>query len=88
MLLENAFKYGVEPTIEKSHIRFHMKLSKNSLTVVCENPLFTHKQDKAGGLGLENLSRRLTLLYPGKHTLSSGPVGELWRAEMTLELSC
>jgi len=86
MLLENAFKYGVEPTIEKSHIRFHMQLSKNSLTVVCDNPLFTHKQKKASGLGLENLSRRLSLLYPGKHTISSGPVGELWRAKMTLEL--
>jgi sensor histidine kinase YesM len=88
MLLENAFKYGVEPTIEKSHIRFHMQLSKNSLTVLCENSLFTHKQDKASGLGLENLSRRLTLLYPSKHTISSGPEGELWRAKMTLELSC
>jgi hypothetical protein len=88
MLLENAFKYGVEPTIGKSHIRFHMQLSKNSLTVVCENPLFPHKKDEPSGLGLENLSRRLTLLYPGKHTISSGPEGELWRAKMTLELSC
>jgi hypothetical protein len=88
MLLENAFKYGVEPTIEKSHIRFHMQLNKNVLTVVCENPIFAHQQDKAGGLGLGNLSRRLTLLYPGKHTISSGPIGELWRAKMTLELTC
>jgi hypothetical protein len=87
MLLENAFKYGVEPTIEKSHIRFHMQLSKNILVVVCENPIFTHKQDKESGLGLENLSRRLTLLYPGKHTISSGPMGKLWRAKMTLELT-
>ena len=86
MLLENAFKYGVEPTIEKSHIRFHMQLSQNILTVVCENPIFAHKREKASGLGLENLSRRLTLLYPGKHTISSGPIGELWRAKMTLEL--
>jgi sensor histidine kinase YesM len=88
MLLENAFKYGVEPTIEQSHIRFHMQLSKNSLTVVCENPLFPHKKDEPSGLGLENLSRRLTLLYPGKHTINSGPEGELWRAKMTLDLSC
>jgi sensor histidine kinase YesM len=88
MLLENAFKYGVEPTIEKSHILFHMQLSKNILTVVCENPIFANKREKASGLGLENLSRRLTLLYPGKHTISSGQVNELWRAKMTLELSC
>jgi LytS/YehU family sensor histidine kinase len=88
MLLENAFKYGVEPTIEQSHIRFHMQLSKNVLTVVCENPIFAHKPDEESGLGLENLSRRLTLLYPRKHTISSQQEGELWRATMTLELSC
>lgn len=87
MLLENAFKYGVEPTIEQSHIRFHMQLSKNTLSVICENLIFPHKQDKSSGLGLENLRRRLTLLYPGKHTLTSGPKGELWHAEMTLELT-
>ncbi|ATC95348.1 two-component system, LytT family, sensor kinase [Pseudoalteromonas tunicata] len=87
MLIENAFKYGVEPTIEKSHIRFHMQLNKNILTVICENPIFTHKHNKASGLGLENLSRRLTLLYPGKHTISSGPIGELWCAKMTLDLT-
>lgn len=87
MLLENAFKYGVEPTIEQSHIRFHMQLSKNILSVACENPIFTNKQDQASGLGLENLRRRLTLLYPGKHTLKSGLKGDLWHAEMTLELT-
>ncbi len=86
MLLENAFKYGVEPTIAQSHLRFHMQLSKNKLTVVCENPIFTNTQDKAGGMGLENLRRRLILLYPGKHTLTCGPRGGLWHAKMTLEL--
>jgi len=86
MLLENAFKYGVEPTIKKSHICFHMQLNKNILTIVCENSIFTHKREKSSGLGLENLSRRLALLYPGKHTISSGSIGERWRAKMTLEL--
>jgi len=87
MLLENAFKFGVEPTIEKSHLRFHMQLSKNILTVVCENPIFTKTQESVGGMGLENLRRRLILLYPGKHTLTCGPKGKLWYAKMTLELA-
>jgi len=90
MLLENVFKYGVEPTIEKSHIRFHMQLSENILTIVSENPIFSHVQSEEceeSGLGLENLRRRLALLYPGKHTLSSGEIDGVWRATMTLELS-
>jgi len=86
MLLENAFKYGVEPSIKKSHVYFHIQLSKNILSVVCQNPIMSNKQDKTSGLGLENLRRRLTLLYPGKHTLTSAPKGDLWHAEMTLEL--
>jgi len=86
MLLENAFKYGVEPTIEQSYIRLHIQLSKNILSVVCQNPIFTNPKNSASGVGLENLRRRLTLLYPGKHTLTSGAKGDMWHAKMTLEL--
>jgi len=86
MLLENAFKYGVEPTIEQSYIRLHIQLNKNILSVVCQNPIFTHTPNSASGVGLENLRRRLTLLYPGKHTLTSGAIGDMWHAKMTLEL--
>ena len=87
ILLENAFKYGVEPTIKKTYIRFHMQLHENTLSLVCENPIFANTKDEEGGLGLENLSRRLMLLYPGRHKLNSGPKGDLWCAELTLELS-
>ena len=87
MLLENAFKYGVEPTNKQSHICFHMALDKNVLTVVCENPIFKNVQVDSGGLGLENLRRRLALLYPGKHTLHCAANDNLWQAKMTLELT-
>jgi len=87
MLLENAFKHGVEPSIDQSYIRFHMQLNNNILSVVCQNPLSSHKQNTISGLGLENLRRRLALLYPEKHTLVTGPKDNLWHAEMTLELT-
>jgi len=86
MLLENSFKYGVEPTIKQSYIRLHMQLNENILSIVCENSILTKTSDSASGVGLENLRRRLTLLYPNKHTLTSGPDGNVWRAKMTLEL--
>ena len=86
MLLENAFKYGVEPTSQPSHVRFHMTLNDNRLSVECDNPIFATVPSEDGGVGLENLRRRLQLQFPGRHTLESAAIGNLWRAKMTLEL--
>ena len=87
MLLENAFKHGVEPAMTQSYIRFHMQLNDNILSVVCENTFCDHTQYNTGGIGLDNLRRRLALLYPGRHDLKSAPRNGVWCAEMTLELT-
>ena len=38
------------------------------------------------GIGLDNLRRRLNLLYSGKHRFSALQQAGLWCAELTLEL--
>jgi len=66
-LVENAFKFvggeyqmTIEAKVEDDNIEFRVENSVPGLKQVPQ---------RAGGIGLENLKRRLDLLYPGKHSL-------------------
>lgn len=63
-LVENAFKYvGGE-----YHLKINALLKEAKIVFEVENDI-PNTINNTGGIGLENLQRRLELLYPGKHTL-------------------
>jgi LytS/YehU family sensor histidine kinase len=83
-LVENAFKYigggyclGISAALCKETIEFHVV---NSIPPTVPEP---HSTDK--GIGLENLKRRLELLYPGRHSLNTGKKGDTFVAALTLQ---
>ena len=53
-----------------------------------KNYVAKHDQnkDEAGGIGLENVQRRLALLYPKKHTLTIDKSTEMFTAKLKLHL--
>ncbi|GAA6242653.1 hypothetical protein F030043B2_16950 [Bacteroides fragilis] len=67
-LIENAFKHGISPT-ELSFI--HILISENKEEIRCEIRNSCHPKtnmDKSGsGIGLEQVSKRLELSYPGRY---------------------
>jgi LytS/YehU family sensor histidine kinase len=67
-LIENAFKHGIDAT-EESLIRFIMHSEANQIVFVAENTNFPKNEyDKSGsGIGLQNLVKRLDLLYPNRY---------------------
>ena len=70
--IENAFKHGISYQ-NSSFIRISMALSDNSLLFECENSLGRKSGEGPvvdSGIGLENVTKRLQLLYPGRHDLS------------------
>jgi two-component system LytT family sensor kinase len=82
-LVENAFKFvggDYEMLVEA-------KVTDNQIDFKVENSVPQVKQaaTKVGGIGLENLKRRLDLLYPGKHSLSLDNSGDHFKAELKLE---
>jgi LytS/YehU family sensor histidine kinase len=70
-LVENSFKHGVYNETGTSWIRIDLSLKDNWLTVKIENSLTENKVSQNGknGLGLENVRKQLSILYPGQHEL-------------------
>ena len=71
-LVENAFKHGVSNAVKDSWIHIDISLKKNMLIFKIENSVIKEKNVSNGfgnGIGLENLKRRLEILYPNRHEL-------------------
>jgi two-component system, LytTR family, sensor kinase len=80
-LVENAFKYAgddisIATSGNEKEIRFCIKNSIPKLGI----PV------KAGGIGLQNLERRLELLYPGRHELNIHKDDDSFTASLKLIL--
>lgn len=71
-LIENAFKHGVDSSVDDSYIRASLQKSGNRLVFSCENTFKepkTSKTEKVGGIGIRNIRKRLELLYPGRYQM-------------------
>ncbi len=87
ILLENAFKHGIEPTGGAGFLQIICRQSKGELYFKCENSLDPeHEQEKSPGIGLQNLHRRLSLRFPGRHELITTPSADRYSATLKLVL--
>jgi len=85
--VENAFKHGdksgtrpgiwIRLTIESNRIVFEVK---NRIRKINNASI-----DKIGGIGLNNIRRRLELLYPQKHSLEIIPEDTMFSIKLILE---
>ncbi|MFT4926984.1 MAG: two-component system LytT family sensor kinase, partial [Phenylobacterium sp.] len=80
-LVENAFKHGISPA-RHATIDIVLSIEAGKMTLTVENDIHPQRaksilesksesksEGDAGGLGLDNLKRRLALLYPQRHEL-------------------
>jgi two-component system, LytTR family, sensor kinase len=70
-LIENAFKYGISVQ-EESYINISLETREGKISFKCENGLPESKNEPifaSTGIGLDNLKKRLGLLYPRRHEL-------------------
>lgn len=87
IIVENAIKHGVEPSSDAAAITIKITINDNILTLYCANPIRPKMAKNKRGIGLNNLLRRLKLLYPNKHSLTTYEQEEIWQTTLTLELS-
>ena len=82
--IENAFKHGISYT-HSSFIQIAIAVFEETLTLFVENPV-VENDSFAGRVGLKNVTRRLELLYPGKHFLNIVNNGRLHVVNLKLNL--
>jgi len=69
ILLENAFKHGIETLTENAYIHINLVENKNFICFMIENNFDPNEVNEPKGIGLQNLKRRLSLLYKDTHEL-------------------
>ncbi len=86
-LIENAFKHGVSAD-KDTEIIFKMTVSQQSVRFYNENYNSPKADtDKSGsGIGLDNLEKRLELLYPGNYTFSRTVLQDKFQVQLDINL--
>lgn len=89
MLLENAFKHGVENLRKDAYVTINLSNKGNEIRFNVENNFdISIKNEKPKnenqGLGLKNLKRRLELVYPHNHSLTIQEEKDVYKAVLVL----
>ncbi len=86
--IENAVKYSYDSE-KKSYVYLSLFREGNRLLFLCVNskPMQAIPKKKSGGIGLQNISRRLALLYPGSHYLGTDERVETYSVKLIIPIT-
>jgi len=83
--IENAFKYGVSPS-QETEITINIHADNKSIEMKISNTIIINTVGKElKGIGLQNVKRRLNLLYPQQYQLNTIQSGEKYFSHLKIE---
>lgn len=80
--VENAFKHGDM----KSPLKIHLNLSNNQLQFNVQNRIKTKQKDNVGGIGLENIKKRLALIYADNYELIINEKDKIFEISLLIQM--
>lgn len=86
ILVENAFKHGVENMRDNAFVHIKLYSSQKEIHFKIENNFDPSQVAEEKGIGLTNLKRRLALAYPKKHQLTIACQNAVYKAQLELKL--
>ncbi len=88
-MVENAFKHGFQSHDKNPFARFTLSIQANEIFFEAINSKGKHQvpRDLYSGLGLENLKKRLSILYPEKHLLEISDTDETYKILLNITLT-
>lgn len=87
-LIENAFKHGVQNN-KSSFVDIQFKVKSNTLIFTIKNsnfPAAKSKFDEASGIGLENIRKRLNLIYKSNYILLVNPEEKIFEVSLAIPI--
>lgn len=86
ILLENAFKHGVECLTENAYIHMGLKTEENTVIFNIENNFEPNNaSDNVIGIGLKNLNERLRIIYPKSNSLKIEQTENIYKATLRID---
>jgi len=86
--VENAFKHSNIDKITGTFIKISIVSNTNEISFKIENTKPEHpiNKDEVGGIGIINVKKRLSILYPETHTLLISETAEVYKVELQLNV--
>ena len=85
--LENAFKHGASDQIEKPWLGVDISVKNDMILCKIVNSKNENVQESKNGIGINNVKKRLELLYQGKYELKINDEGNFYVVSLMLVLS-
>lgn len=87
--VENSFKHGVKGGAKQVFVNIRLQVEDTFLHLEIENSKAISLEGVSGphGIGIENVRKRLELIYPGRHSLKIIEEESTFKVKLSLELS-
>ncbi|MGY8913845.1 MAG: sensor histidine kinase, partial [Flavobacteriales bacterium] len=87
--MENALKHGNIDRITDVYVRIKIEANTDSIHFEIENSKSERPSvtDEVGGIGIENVKKRLAILYPKSHNLSIDETALAFKVTLKLDLN-
>jgi len=87
--VENSFKHGLKSGAENAFVAISVKVSENSLRFEVVNPIGDSpepRETRYKGVGIENVRKRLNLLYAGDYSLDIQEKRKMYNVFLNIKL--
>ena len=84
--IENAFKHGVQEEQNEGFVSVLILTTETELIMEVSNSIALKKSTN-GGIGLDNVKKRLELIYPKSYALTIGDDGKVFKVNLMLTIN-